>query len=328
MNFLTHALSCLANYGYVMFVCALADEPDALDTPFVCHNITAALSLEILLLLSLFPFTLKWHQISRYSPPSISTDCLRFGSSVHAFPKQVSTLRTSSRHLQVPPSQDKVASFDSFVPASTSPTFHEQEIMERTLTAMIVAAIGLWIYTHTPPSEFNPHSPTEQTPNYEQWLESQKMHASHEISSVNKWAPMNIDRCVELHNEIFREGCKLSGLNVSAFETKNWFEVVAEYDNKARDLRPEDLRLKDVRPLLSKEVGQFLERVYANNDWTFAYWVEGMMPPERIANNLMNFKTGPGTYGKPKVRKKKGIARYLTLYGTSWGMVSHSEGLM
>lgn len=188
--------------------------------------------------------------------------------------------------------------------------------MQKTVTAIIVAVICVWIYTYSSPRDFNPHIPTEQAPSYEEWLDLQKTHPSHELSTVNEWAPMNIDRCVSLHNEIFRLGCEGMGYNFSEFKTKNWFEVMGE------------VGAEEKRPLLSKEIIKFLERVHANNEWNFAYWVDAILPPERIADNLENYHTGPGTYQMPKRRQKKGIARYVTLYGTSVNMVSHSEGLI
>lgn len=96
---------------------------------------------------------------------------------------------------------------------------------------------------------------------------------------------------------------------------KNWFETFGEEAEAGRQY-------------LSPDIIDFLERVHADHENDFHYYVTGLWAPSEMMDFIFNFLTGPGTYRMPKRKKRHGMVKYLNLYATSINIVSHGNGLV
>src|SRR3954452_22858279 len=89
---------------------------------------------------------------------------------------------------------------------------------------------------------------------------------------------MNVERCIELHNEILRHGFVNSGHDSSQFEkaTEPW---ISYFGNRGRAI------LSDITP----ELGQFLQQARIiftepgeDGPYSFFFWVNNLAVPEEI----------------------------------------------
>lgn len=121
--------------------------------------------------------------------------------------------------------------------------------------------------------------------------------------------PLDVDLCVKLHNEIVSRGLAASNRSIADIEVQNWFQFNGKEAEAARHF-------------LSADTTAFLERVHANYNESFHYYVGTLTSPSRI----LQFNTGYWSE-EPSKKKKNLLVKYVILYEAN-NIASHPEGLM
>lgn len=135
---------------------------------------------------------------------------------------------------------------------------------------------------------------------------------------------MNVERCIELHNEILRHGWVNSGHDPSQFETaaKPW---ISDFGDNGRAM------LSDLTP----ELGQFLQQARVisrepgeSGAYSFFFWVKNLAAPGDMfeLEELWEMWTDGVAYDEIPMREYE-TKRFLVLYNLNL-LASHYVGLV
>ena len=136
---------------------------------------------------------------------------------------------------------------------------------------------------------------------------------------------MNVERCIEIHNEILRYGWVNSGHNASQFEVaaKPW---ISYFGDNGRAM------LSD----LTSELGQFLQqaRVLFNEPgelgaYSFFFWIDNLAAPGNMfeQEEMWEMWTDDAAGDKFPPKREYETKRFLVLY-TLNQLASHHVGLV